>query len=102
MQVAQVFRDRLKNTVWFHVPNGEKRDRVTATKLKQMGVRPGVADFIILHKGQSIALELKREGGRMSKDQIGFEKVWRANGGSYLVVFSIKMAEDLIFQLGMN
>lgn len=30
----------------FHVPNGEKRDKATAAKLKEMGTKPGVPDVI--------------------------------------------------------
>lgn len=30
-----------------HIPNGEKRDKITGYHLKQMGVRPGVSDFFL-------------------------------------------------------
>lgn len=29
--------------VWYAVPNGEKRDKITASKLKRLGVRAGGA-----------------------------------------------------------
>ena len=47
MHMAKRLTDVCKRTVFFHVPNGEKRDAVTAGLLRQMGVRPGVADFIL-------------------------------------------------------
>ena len=31
----------------FHVPNGEKRDKATAAKLKRMGVKSGVPDVLL-------------------------------------------------------
>ena len=31
----------------YHVPNGEKRDKATAAKLKRMGVKPGVCDIVL-------------------------------------------------------
>ena len=53
----------------FHVPNGEYRHPATAARLKTMGVRPGVVDFLLpyhvydagvdkLYTG--LAIELKR------------------------------------------
>lgn len=30
-----------------HIPNGEKRDKITGYHLKQMGVRRGVSDFFL-------------------------------------------------------
>lgn len=56
----------------YHIPNGEHRHIAVGAKLKQMGVRPGIPDwhFPFAHKGfHSLYLELKREGGRTSKEQ---------------------------------
>lgn len=49
--------------VWWHTPNGELRDPVTAAKLKRMGVRAGLPDFLLLITGRLYGLELKRERG---------------------------------------
>jgi hypothetical protein len=62
--------------VWFHVPNqgtigGRHAARIGGI-LKGMGVRPGVADLILLHKGTFFALELKAEFGRTSEQQLKF------------------------------
>lgn len=63
---------------WMHIPNGEKRDPVSAAILKGMGVKPGAADGLILgthvHHGLPFFwLELKSKDGRLSDDQ----KDWR-------------------------
>lgn len=58
-----------------HPANGEKRDKVTAARLKGMGVKPGVPDLLLLYpKGCYIgmAIELKYAGNRPSTEQ----KVW--------------------------
>ena len=61
--------------VWCHVPNGEKRDKRTAGKLKKMGVKPGVPDILIFTEPRC-AIELKDgRRGRLSDAQ----KVWRKN-----------------------
>jgi hypothetical protein len=51
------------DVLWFHVPNGEERDKRTAAKLKAMGVRPGVADLVFIWRAvgglKILFLELK-------------------------------------------
>lgn len=57
----------------FHVPNGGKRDRVTAAILVGQGVRPGVADLgLMLPEGRISWIELKVPGGRSSPAQKDF------------------------------
>ncbi len=53
---------------WFHVPNGGGRHPVEAARLKAMGVKRGVPDFIIIDPppngiAHGAALELKRRNG---------------------------------------
>lgn len=70
--VAQ-YLDIVANGKWFHVPNGGSRNVIEATKLKRMGVKPGVPDVwvVIPKKGFSgLVIELKRQkGGVVSPDQ---------------------------------
>ena len=58
--------------VYWHVPNGGLRTKREASLLKAMGVRPGVADLILVHDGKIFALELKAPGGRPTLEQINF------------------------------
>lgn len=54
----------------FHVPNGEKRDKKTASKLTSMGVKAGIPDLIfVLPNGKTLWVELKIKSGTMSKPQ---------------------------------
>ena len=54
------------------VPNGGRRDRREAARLKASGVRPGVPDILIFDnppkrpESHSAALEMKREGSTPS------------------------------------
>lgn len=71
--------------VFFHVPNGVRgRGRKAAIQgaiAKGMGVRAGVSDLILLHKGHAYALELKAEGGRATEAQMEFvDDFYRAGG----------------------
>ena len=63
---------RVPGVIIYHVPNGEKRDIRTAVRLKEMGVTPGVLDLPYIVNGRPGFLELKKEDGRPSKDQLDF------------------------------
>jgi len=58
----------------FAIPNGGKRGKITAAKLKLEGVRPGIPDLFLpvptnLYHG--LFIEMKRyKGGTLSKNQI--------------------------------
>lgn len=62
----------------FHIPNGGKRGKREAEKLKRMGVKPGVPDLCLpVARGgfHGLYVEMKRlEGGRVSTEQ----KAWLA------------------------
>lgn len=58
------------DAVWFHCPNGEKRDKGTAIKLKAMGVKPGIPDIFILWDCAVLCIELKAGKGKPGDDQI--------------------------------
>lgn len=55
-----------------HVPNGGKRPRGEAGKLKAMGAKPGVPDLMLPRRcgdWAGVAIELKSPTGRVSDDQ---------------------------------
>jgi hypothetical protein len=76
--VAQLRWRVRPGVIWFHVPNGGWRFRRTAGNLKAMGLRPGVADLIVLWSDvpsitRVLCLELKRPGGTQSPAQEQFQ-----------------------------
>jgi len=60
--------------LWWHTPNGEARSKATAGRLKRMGVKPGVSDFLLVGPpyARLHALELKRSGYAPTADQNRF------------------------------
>ena len=59
-----------KEWEWTHFPAGEKRNIVTAARLKRMGLRPGWLDFQFAGPNrQMLFLELKRRGSKPSDAQ---------------------------------
>lgn len=82
----------------FHVPNGEKREKATAARLKAMGVKRGVWDvWAPFHNRVEIAgyrpgffvgcvIEMKSETGPMTQEQLE----WRhflTKEGWYCAIF---------------
>jgi hypothetical protein len=63
------------------------------------GETAGVADLIVLYRGQVFAVECKRPvGGRVSPAQVTFREAWEAAGGWHIVASSI---EDIQEELGL-
>ena len=69
-----------------HIPSGEKRDVITAVRLKRMGLRRGWPDFILLSP-RTLAhfLELKREGEQLNDDQEEFGTYCNEHGYPHAV-----------------
>jgi hypothetical protein len=71
--VVEYLRFAAPGLVWFHVPNGGRRDPGEAAKLKQMGVRAGVPDLVfVLPDGRSAFVELKSDAGTLEPEQAAF------------------------------
>ena len=60
--------------VFWHVPNDESSRR-------KSGYRAGVSDINIVHRGDFYALELKKDGGRPSVEQMRFLSDINTAGG---------------------
>ena len=88
----------IRRICYWAVPNGGKRSKSEANRLKAEGVRPGVPDITIVHEGQYYGLEVKRPKtlapkGRLSKNQKKMIEKIEDNGGQVKVVYSV---EDVI------
>ena len=70
----------------FHVPNGGKRNKLEAIKLKQMGVVRGVADIIFYWDNQMYCFELKVQGRDQSEDQLQWEAIITDQGAKYYLI----------------
>lgn len=83
----------------FHVPNGGRRSKIEAMQFKAMGVIPGVADMIFIHKGKVYAFEFKTDTGTQSPAQKEWERKFIEQGGSYWIVQSFDYFCQLIDSL---
>jgi hypothetical protein len=72
--VIRALRERPvdETLIFYAIANGGLRSKSEAGRLKHQGVRTGMPDIGLLHRGRSFFLEMKRrKGGRLSDEQIG-------------------------------
>jgi hypothetical protein len=69
--------------LWWHTPNEGARSIGEAGRLKRMGVKAGVSDFLLISPpaGRLHALELKRRGKKPTPAQMSFLALVRLAGG---------------------
>ena len=84
----------IRRICYWAVPNGGKRSKSEANRLKAEGVRPGVPDITIVHDGHYYGLEVKRPKtlapkGRLSKHQKEMIERIEDNGGEVRVVYGV-------------
>ena len=85
----------LRGVCYFAIPNGGKRNVITAKKLKAEGVKPGVPDLCIIKDGMAFFLEIKRPKsttggkGRLSPAQKEMIERIETAGGEVKVVYSV-------------
>ena len=97
----------IKGLYWFHPANGEKRNIVTAKRLKRMGVKPGIADLVFVLPFQGCGshgvvafMEIKSEKGRLSPKQKEFRDKCARLGWSYKIVRNLDEAIYVLRQWG--
>lgn len=87
----------------FHVPNGGRRSKATAGRLKAAGVKAGVPDLVLLcprrskHSGRQyhgMVCELKVQGGRLSPSQKAWLETLEGQGYYAVVAFGADEAME--------
>lgn len=72
----------------FAVPNGGSRHKVEAVHLKQQGVKPGIADLVLLFpRGGhgALLIEMKYGKGRQSNTQKNWQLTAESAGYRYVI-----------------
>jgi hypothetical protein len=96
----------LPNCVYFHVPNGELRDKRAAAKLKAMGELPGVLDLQFIYNDRHgrlrvLFLELKAKGRQATSAQHDFADRVAGLGCSVEIADSIDRAVEILETYGI-
>lgn len=88
--------------IWYHCPSGEYRSKATAGRLKGMGVIRGVPDLcFVLPGGIAAYLEIKIQGGVVSKEQQEFARKCEVLGALHHVAYSLDAALDWLIAIGV-
>ena len=97
LQVACVNWYRLQHRKYANsliaVPNGGKRDKTTAKKMKAEGQLAGVADLILLKSNKyygALMIEMKTRTGRQAETQKQWQEYIEHQGYKYVVCRSIE------------
>ena len=91
----------------FHTPNGGARSKAEAGRFKAMGVRAGVADFIVFwsppcsYSARCGAIELKVGRRQPSDDQIDFKRICMQLGVHYALARSVDEVRDALVDWGV-
>ena len=91
-----------KTVLWSHLPFGENRSEITGARLKRMGTQKGWADYLFVHDGGLLAIELKSATGRQSPAQVAFGDALTALGGMYIVCRSIDQVNAALALAGIH
>ena len=107
IQVAIAQYLNLRKFCWWAVPNGGRRNIGTARKLKAEGVKSGIPDINLVHKGQFYGLEVKKPKthtpkGTLSKSQKSRISQIKASGGIVAVVYSVAGVERILEIWGIS
>lgn len=95
------FRIAYPGVLIFAIPNGGKRDKMTAIKLKNESVLPGVPDLFI--PGWRLFVEMKKvKGGSLSKDQKEVIPQLEALGYTVLVGYGSDDALEKVAEYAAN
>lgn len=83
VDLVNFFRVKYPGVLIFAIPNGGKRGKIEAARLKKEGVTPGIPDLFIPE--WRLWIEMKRvKGGRLSKEQK--EQIKYLEGCGYSVI----------------
>lgn len=98
-RTVPLFLPNIPEKLLFAVPNGGRRDKLEAVRLKRQGVKRGVADVIlqIPKNGYGcLCMEFKTDSGDQSEEQKEFQKQAESVGNKYVVVRSAMQAIDVM------
>ena len=83
----------------FSVPNGGRRNKKEAVRLKRQGVTAGVSDIICLVPNDNypfLCLETKTASGTQSKEQKQFQREVESAGGLYMIFRSAEEGINIL------
>lgn len=100
--VIDFIRLQYPSILAFHVPNGGKRNKWEAVRLKRQGVLAGVSDILLYWNGGFGAIELKVNQLIPSKTQEQFGKKLQSFGGRFALCNGIDSVQKTLKEWGVK
>lgn len=94
-EVVKYLRLQYPGVLFFHCPNGGKRNVIEAAKFKTMGVLPGVSDLIIPEPNKyynGLIIELKVGSNKPTDSQKDFMSKMEERGWAVFVCWNLMEA----------
>jgi hypothetical protein len=88
---------------WTHFPSGELRNKITAARLKRMGTKRGLPDFLFFPTTTLLVhfLELKRKGGIITDEQQSWADWCNAVGYPHAIAYDFDGAMAVLKHWGV-
>lgn len=98
--VAMIVAEASPGVIVFHVPNGGRRGKAEAGRLKAMGTLAGMPDLIVIANGRCHGLEIKTDRGRLSTAQKAMAVRFARAGCPFEVARSVGAARTILASWG--
>lgn len=89
------------DAVHFAIPNGLMRSRKAAARAQGEGVRAGIPDLCVIHRGHPIFIELKSGRGVLSEVQRSMMRKLGYCGADVVCCRSLQCVEESLRELGV-
>src|SRR5262245_24212042 len=89
------------DATYFAVPNGGQRHAKAAARLVGLGLRAGVPDLEIIHRGTPLFIELKTARGLLSEVQRQMHRKLAYCGAQTFVCRSLDCVEESLREMGV-
>jgi hypothetical protein len=95
IKISDWLKVNYPDLLFWHTPNGEKRDIIIALKLKRMGVRPGVPDFFI--PKFKLFIEFKRnKRQKLTTEQKEVKEKLQEYNYKYIILYNFKDSVEIL------
>lgn len=102
LSVAKFFAHALpKDALALHVPNEGRRTNKEGVLLKAMGLLPGASDWLVIHAGKSVWIELKTGRNKLTTEQAAFMERAKRAGCKTFIARSLAEVELALDQAGI-
>lgn len=90
------------NGIFFHIPNeiSSNKSPVFGAKLRKMGKIPGAPDYVFMWGNDCGCIEMKTEKGKLTENQVEFQKWCQTHKVKYEVCRSSESAFDVLNSWG--